>query len=63
MAVVGNHNLDDAHGGKQTSESMAGRARQSIAVADLDCVCWFVGLAPDEHCPVDCVRKKPSEME
>lgn len=63
MAPVSNHDLDDANGRQQTSEGMADRTRQSVSLAHLDCMCWFMGLAPDECCPVDCLRKKPLEME
>lgn len=63
MASIRDHNLDDAYGRQQTPEGMADRSRQSVPLADLDCVCWFMGLAPDECCPVDCVRKKPPKME
>lgn len=60
MAPVRHHDLDDPACRQQASEGMAGRTRQPGAMADLDCVCWFMGIAPDERCPVDCVRKKSS---
>ena len=63
MGAEWGDDLDDTNGRQQTSEGLADRTRQSTPLADLDCVCWFMGLAPDEHCPVDCLRKKSLQVE
>ena len=62
MAPFSNHDLDDTAGRQQASESLVDWLGKPIPVVDMDCVCWFMGIAPDEFCPVDCLRKKPSEV-
>ena len=62
MALVGDHNLDDAVGGQQAPEGVAGGAREPASVAGVDCFCRFVGITAYEHCPLDCVRAKSSQV-
>ena len=63
MASIGDHDLDDAAGRKQAPESMAGRARQSASMADIHCFCRYVGITAYEHCPLDCVQAKSSQVD
>lgn len=58
----GDH-LHDCAGGKQAPESVGIRAAESGALAALDCGERGMGAAPDESCPVGCVRQKPSQVE
>ena len=63
MAIIYDNDLDDTLGWEQAPKSVACRARQPVAVADLDCFCRFVGITAYEHCPLDCLRAKSFQVD
>jgi hypothetical protein len=62
VAVIYDNDLDDTLGGEQAPEGVACGARQPTTLADIHCFCLYVGITAYEHCPLDCVRAKSSQV-